>query len=283
MTRKHLESSENNVIALICLATDRHKQGMIRLVVKSIREKGGFSGDIVLFSDTPDPPVRDPRLVPVHVTRFDGIPCYDTEITPPYRFPPTFFKPFMGLYHDFSRYRRLLYMDFDVLVGAPLGPVFDFMETKETLHFSYAARRCWEDAGANFLSPGFDLDKHRDSDVFRSSNTGVCAGIFGLGVTSMEKIFKPWRRRIRKLVEEGLPIGDQIPLNELLLMGTVKGKGFPHEWVDYPFTPMTPYREMRPLKSEDGFIFHHFNPGAARTKLNYMKIFTAFGNITGKG
>ncbi len=263
---------------------------MTRLAMRSLREQGQFNGDVILFTDSPDVfSVAETtgdvsQLVTIdvvgHLARYPGLVDYPRDWA-------RLFKPFMADYFDFSAYNKVIYLDSDILCAAPIEPLFEHM-ADERFYFTFSAWFGWIDASTQpngnhspFLGRNFDLAHLQQSDLPRWSETGVCAGVFGMRSECISQYLMAWKARILAFVAEGITASDQMALNELLLQGDIDGAPFHNEWVSYPMTALVGRSDRRHLgkgsASQTGFILYHFNPLSAELKLKHMRAFRAFG------
>jgi len=260
---------------------------MTRLCILSLREKAGYTGDIVIFTDGvhffDDIPQTNLNIVHINgVEKIRQIPGFAN--CPEYLCAQKF-RVFMTDHYNFKAYEKLIYIDYDVLVSRNISTVFDYISTS-SVYFTYAAQAHWIDKyqkpygqQSPYISSNFKLDTCINSNIFTNSTTGICSGIFGIKTDQMGALFSSWRKRIIQNVAQGIYINDQFPFNELLLEADVHGEPFPDEWIDYPLLPIIKLDDLRNLESTEKYIFHHFNPCKAETKIHYMKIFSAFGHI----
>ena len=271
-------------ILLVCMGHKPSYVEMTKLAVNSLRTKGQYKGDILLFSDHPELfDFADVRMVNV---------CEDEFLS---RFPDLYnpnrhwgllFRPFMGFYFDATEYEQVLYLDIDVLCDRPLAPILSAI-SKFHLHFTYAAAVSWLDESATtldqrspFLTKEFDISLLESSPIAQSSTSGVCSGVFGLYGSNFDDFMAPWRELILYLYKKGNVICDQMAFNECLLQKSIPGVAIPNKWIAYPLWGLVGREDLRDGKSLSGrSILYHFNPMSADIKLGYMKAFIAFGHL----
>jgi len=240
--------AQENVIVLICLGDRNFNVDLTLLSLRSIREVAGYQGDIVLFTDFSR---EIPELVSLNVNRM--------VVTPDGIKDPRNFRIYMHNYYDFGQHDRILYMDFDILVLKKLDSVFKRI-SGDRVYYCYAPLRPWDNYDA--FGANKYIERYGNSPVVRVSPTGVCSGVFGIQSGALVKLLKRWS----KVLDNTPSKNDQHAFNELLVKGGYPCQPFPNEWFEYPLQKP----DARKLKSQDQFIFYHYNPVPNPVKLKHM-------------
>lgn len=237
-----------NLLVLICLGDKNANVDLTILSLRSVREVAKYEGDILLYTDFD-------REIPV----LEQLGVNRLVVPPDSIDDPRNFRIYMNRYYDFSQHKRILYMDFDILVLKKLEPVFKKIE-KDKVYYCYAPKMPWDnwDAfGANEY-----IDKYRKSPVVKISPTGICSGVFGITSAALPKLFKKWAKVLDKTDSKN----DQHAFNELLVKGGYPCQPLPNEWFDYPLQKP----DARNLRSNSHFVFYHYNPVSNPVKLRHM-------------
>ena len=240
--------SHENLVVLICLGDKNFNVDLTVLSLKSIREVSGYQGDILLFTDF-DREV--PELASLNIKRL-VVPADSID-------DPRNFRIYMHRFYDFSQHEKILYMDFDILVLKKLEAVFKRIE-KDKVYYCYAPKMPWD----NFDAFGANayIDKYAKSPVAAISPTGVCSGVFGISSKHLLKLLKKWGKVLDKTESNN----DQHAFNELLVKGGFPCQPLPNEWFEYPLQKP----DARALRSQDHFVFYHYNPVSNPIKLKHM-------------
>lgn len=240
--------AHKNLIVLICLGDRNFNIDLTLLSLRSIREVARYEGDILLFTDFER---SIPELGVLNIKRL--------VVSPDTIEDPRNFRIYMHRFYDFGQHEKILYMDFDILVLKKLDAVFKRIE-KDRVFYCYAPKMPWDnwDAfGANDY-----LSKYQHSPVIKASPTGVCSGVFGITSKALLKLLKKWAKVLDKTASNN----DQHAFNELLVKGGYPCQPLPNEWFEYPLQKP----DARNLKSQEHFIFYHYNPVSNPIKLKHM-------------
>ena len=238
-----------NLIVLICLGDKNFNLDLTMLSLKSLRNIAKYSGDILLFTDFDKP--------------IDGMSELDVErcVVPSDSIAdPRNFRIYMHRYYDFSHHKKILYMDFDILALQKIDVVFKKIES-EKVYYCYAPKMPWDNYDA-FGATSEYINKYQNSPVVRASATGICSGVFGIQSKDLLKLLKKWA----KVLDNTDSNNDQHAFNELLVKGRFPCQPLPNEWFEYPLQKP----DARKLRSQEHFIFYHYNPVSNATKIKHM-------------
>jgi len=241
----------NNVIVLVCMHDRDNNAELLELALVSLRGKSRYKDDIVVFTDF-DRKLKDEDEL--WITRVIVEPGVTED--------PRNFRIHMNRFYDFSRHKKLVYMDFDILVLKNINRVFSYIRTND-IYFTYAPVFPWKNEA--FMTGSY-IDGYLDKDIVKGSATGICSGIFGLRTQGLDNLLGNWQR-----VLQGTPTdNDQHALNEVLIKDMVSSQPFPNEWVAYPFQVRQDSDDRRVFGKKRDFIFYHFNPTNNLEKLRMM-------------
>ena len=240
-----------NAIVLVCLTDSNYNAELLELSLISIRKKARFKGDIIVFTDFTRPlnGEEDYAITRVHI---DKLPSED----------PRNFRIYMNEYYDFSKHKKIIYIDFDILVMSNINRVFDQIKT-DAIYFTYAPYFEWHD---DAFTAGSYIDDYRNTTIVKNSITGICSGIFGIRTHMLDNLLKIWR----KVLEDTPTDNDQHALNEVIVKGMFKAISYPNEWVSYPLQIRNESDDRRVFKKNKHFIFYHYNPYSNETKFQEM-------------
>ena len=241
----------NNVIVLVCMHDRDNNAELLELALVSLRRKSKYKDDIVVFSDF-DRKLKDEDELGINRVIVDQGVTND----------PRNFRIHMNRFYDFSRHKKLIYMDFDILVLKNVNRVFSYIRAAD-LYFTYAPVFPWKNEA--FMTGGY-IDGYLDKDIVKGSVTGICSGIFGLRTQGLDDLLDHWQRVLQSTPTDN----DQHALNEVLIKDMVGGKPFPNEWVAYPFQVRQDADDRRVFDKKRDFIFYHFNPTSNLVKLQMM-------------
>lgn len=239
----------SNLIVLICLGDKNYNVDLTVLSITSIREVARYTGGIVLFTDFDR---EIPQLATMDIERV-VVPSDSID-------DPRNFRIYMHNYYDFSQHENILYMDFDILVLKKIDSVFKKLE-KDLVYYCYAPKMPWENDDA-FGASGY-IEKFRKSPVAKVSPTGICSGVFAIKSKYLTKLLKKWGKVLSKTASNN----DQHAFNELLVKGSYPCRPLPNEWFEYPLQKP----DVRKLRSQDHFVFYHYNPVSNPIKLKHMQ------------
>ena len=250
------ESASNHVVVLVCLYDGNFNAELLELALHSLRKCAGFKGDIVVFTDFTRPLKGEDELAitRIHVDRY---PSED----------PRNFRIYMDDYYDFGGHKKLIYMDFDILVLKNITKAFNFIKD-ESVYFTYAPVFSWEQGA--FMAGGY-IDQYRNTPVVKGSPTGICSGIFGVRIDRLGPLLARWREVLARTPTNN----DQHALNEILVKGMLRARPFPNEWVSYPVQVRSEADDRRIFKKKKDFIFYHFNPVGNDVKYRMMREYLA--------
>ena len=245
-----------NVIVFTCINDRDLNADLLELAITSLRGKGGYRDDIVVFTDF-DRKLRNEDVLRITRVVVDRVVTTD----------PKNFRIYMNRFYDFSRHRKMIYLDFDILTLRNVNRVFSFMRGDE-VHFTYAPVFGWTDTA--FMAGSY-VDQYRDSAVVAASPTGICSGIFGIRTDGLDALLEIWQRTLA-----ATPTGnDQHALNEIIVRGMVRAAAFPNEWVAYPYQVRKDDDDRRVFHKPRDFIFYHFNPVNNQVKFGMMSEYLA--------
>ena len=241
----------NNVIVLVCMHDRDNNVELLELALVSLRRKSKYKDDIVVFTDFDRKLKYEDELAITRVIVDKGV----TE-------DPRNFRIHMNRFYDFSRHKKLVYMDFDILVLKNVNRVFSYIRTND-LYFTYAPVFPWKNEA--FMTGSY-IDGYLDKEIVKGSATGICSGIFGLRTQGLDDLLDHWQRVLQSTPTDN----DQHALNEVLIKGMVGSQAFPNEWVAYPFQVRQDSDDRRGFGKPRDFIFYHFNPTNNLEKLRMM-------------
>ena len=241
----------NNVIALVCMHDRDNNAELLELALASLRRKSRYKDDIIVFTDFDRKLKDEDELAITRVVVEPGI----TE-------DPRNFRIYMNRFYDFSRHKKLIYMDFDILVLKNVNRAFSHMRADD-VYFTYAPVFPWKNEA--FMAGSY-INGYLDKDIVKGSVTGICSGIFGLRTQGLENLLDHWQQVLQSTPTDN----DQHALNEVLIKGMVGGQPFPNEWVAYPFQVRQDSDDRRVFGKKKDFIFYHFNPTNNSVKLRMM-------------
>lgn len=244
-------TSTNNAVVLVCIHDRNYNADLLELAVISLRKKSRYRDDIVVFTDFDRKLKNEEELA---ITRV----VVDAGVTR----DPRNFRIYMNRFYDFSRHKKIIYMDFDILVLKNVNRVFSFIRSDD-IYFTYAPVFPWKHTA--FMAGSY-IDSYLDRDIVKGSVTGICSGIFGLRTKGLDALLDQWRHVLELTPTDN----DQHALNELLIKGMVDSQPFPNEWVAYPFQVRRDQDDRRAFKKDKDFIFYHFNPTSNNVKLMMM-------------
>lgn len=241
----------NNVIVLVCMHDRDNNAELLELALVSLRRKSRYKDDIVVFTDF-DRKLKDE----------DELGITRVIVEPGVTEDPRNFRIHMNRFYDFSRHKKLVYMDFDILVLKNVNRVFSYIRTND-VYFTYAPVFPWKNEA--FMTGSY-IDGYLDKDIVKGSATGICSGIFGLRTQGLDNLLDHWQRVLQLTPTDN----DQHALNEVLIKDMVGSQPFPNEWVAYPFQVRQDSDDRRVFGKPKDFVFYHFNPTNNLEKLRMM-------------
>jgi hypothetical protein len=251
-----VKTASNHVIVLVCLRDVNLNAELLQLSLLSLRRKAGYKGDIVVFTDF-SRRLRDEEDLLIRRVHVDRYPSED----------PRNFRIYMDEYYDFSRHRKLIYMDFDVLAMKNINRAFGYIRDS-AVYFTYAPVFKWSDSA--FMAGAY-IDQYRETSVVKGSVTGICSGIFGVKTSTLPGFLRLWREVLARTPTDN----DQHALNEMIVRGMIEGHAYPNEWISYPVQVRNEVNDCRVFQGRIDPLFCHFNPTDNQTKyqmmLHYMK------------
>lgn len=244
------------VVVLVCLQDRNFNAELLELALHSLRYRGSYRGDIVVFTDFARP-LRGEDELDITRVHVDHYPSED----------PRNFRIYMDQYYDFSVHRKLIYMDFDILVMKNINKAFNAIREK-AVYFTYAPVFPW--AHEAFMAGDY-VSEYRDSAIVKGSVTGICSGIVGLPVELLGNLLKVWREVLERTPSDN----DQHALNEVLVKGMINARAFQNEWVAYPVQVRQDTDDRRAFSARKEPIFLHFNPVDNAVKFQMMSQYMA--------
>lgn len=241
----------NNAIVLVCMQDRDNNADLLELALLSLRNKSKYKDNIVVFTDFERKLNKENEL---SITRV----LVDANVTR----DPRNFRIHMNRFYDFSKHKKIIYMDFDILVLKNVNRVFSYIRSDD-VYFTYAPVFPWENTA--FMAGGY-IEDFRDCEIVKGSVTGICSGIFGIKSQGLDNFLKLWQIMLQSTPTDN----DQHALNEVIVKGMVGGKPFPNEWVAYPFQVRQDSDDRRSFAKNKDFIFYHFNPTSNQVKLGMM-------------
>jgi hypothetical protein len=241
----------DNVTVFVCLHDTNQNADLLELAITSLRRKGGYKDDIVVFTDF------DRRLRNEEGMRITRVLVGESVTRDPRNF-----RVHMNRFYDFSNHRKILYLDFDILVLKNVNRVFSYIRGDE-VYFTYAPVYSWKEPA--FMAGGY-IEQYRDSEVVGGSPTGICSGIFGIRARALDDLLDSWQQTLQATATGN----DQHALNELIVRGRVKGIALPNEWVSYPYQVRQQSDDRRVFTKPRDYIFYHFNPTSNQIKYRMM-------------
>ncbi len=239
------------VVVLVCLQDTNFNAELLELALYSLRKRASYRGDIVVFSDFTRKLRGEDSLdiIRVHV---DQYPSQD----------PRNFRIYMDDYYDFSVHRKLIYIDFDILVLKNMNRAFNAIRG-DAIYYTYAPVFPWD---SEAFMAGAYIDQYRNTPIVKNSLTGICSGIFGVQTAMLGELLETWRKVLKQTPTDN----DQHALNEVIVRGMVKAQPFPNEWVAYPVQVRREADDNRVFSRKKDYIFYHFNPVDNRVKYQMM-------------
>lgn len=244
-------AENKHVVVLVCLQDTNYNAELLELALHSLRRCAQYEGDIVVFTDFARE-LKGEKALRLNRVQITDYPSDD----------PRNFRIFMDKYHDFRPYKKIIYMDFDILVMKNINKAFNFIKD-DSVYFTYAPVFPWENEA--FMAGAY-LNQYKHSAIVKNSPTGICSGIFGLRSTVLGNLLSQWRTVLQRTATNN----DQHALNELLVKEMLRARAFPSEWVSYPVQVRSQSDDKRRFLKKRDFIFHHFNPTDNRTKYQMM-------------
>jgi len=246
-----LMANSKHVVVLVCLQDRNFNAELLELALHSLRKRAGYRGDIVVFTDFTRRLKGEDELA---ITRIhvDSYPSRD----------PRNFRIYMDDYYDFSAHKKLIYMDFDILVLENINRVFNYIKDN-AVYFTYAPVFPWT---SEAFMAGSYIDQYRNTAVVRNSVTGICSGIFGVRTSVLGGLLRLWREVLARTPTDN----DQHALNEVIVKGMVKACPFPNEWVSYPVQVRRESDDRRTFAKKKDYVFYHFNPVDNQVKYQMM-------------
>jgi len=239
------------VVVLVCLQDRNFNAELLEFALHSLRECAGYRGDIVVFSDFTRK-LRGEDTLDITRVHVDRYPSQD----------PRNFRIYMDDYYDFSVHRKLIYLDFDILVLKNINKAFNFIKDN-ALYYTYAPVFPWT---SNAFMAGAYIEQYRNTRVVRNSTTGICSGIFGVQTAMLSDLLRLWREVLMRTPTNN----DQHALNEVIVKGMIKAYQYPNEWVSYPVQVRSDSDDKRAFTGKKDYIFHHFNPVENQVKYQMM-------------
>jgi len=243
--------NHDNAIVLVCLSDTNYNAELLELSLQSIRENSRFKGNIIVFTDFKRELKNEENL---QITRvhIDNLPSED----------PRNFRIFMNGYYDFSKHKKIIYIDFDILVMKNISKVFDEIKS-DAIYFTYAPYFEWH---TEAFMAGSYINDYKNTPIVKASITGICSGIFGIRAHNLDKLLKIWR----KTLEQTETDNDQHALNEVIVKKLFKATAYPNEWTNYPLQIRNESDDRRVFNKKKRFIFHHYNPYTNDIKFQQM-------------
>lgn len=241
----------DNAIVFVCLNDRDQNADLLELAITSLRRKSGYKDDIIVFTDF-DRKLRNEEAL--RITRV----LVEEGVTK----DPKNFRLYMNRFYAFGKHKKIIYLDFDILVLKNVNRVFSYIRGDE-VYFTYAPVYSWTDSA--FMAGAY-IDQYRGSDIVMGSSTGICSGIFGTRTRTLDKLLDIWQRTLQTTPTDN----DQHAFNELIVKGMVKGVALPNEWVSYPYQVRQDSDDRRVFKKPKDYIFFHFNPISNQVKFRMM-------------
>ncbi len=241
----------NNVIVFVCLGDRDFNAELLELALVSLRKKSCYKDNIVVFTDF-NRKLKDED--DLRITRV----IVDKKVTE----DPKNFRIHMNRFYDFSRHKKIIYLDFDILVLKNVNRAFSNIRGDD-IYFTYAPVYPWE--SSSFMAGGY-INDYRDTEIVMGSTTGICSGIFGIRTHVLDNLLDIWQQKLRETPTDN----DQHALNEVIVKGLVSGTPFPNEWVSYPYQVKQDSDDLRVFSKPRDYIFYHFNPISNSVKFGMM-------------
>ena len=245
------KNSTNNAIVFVCMHDRDYNAELLELALVSLRKKSRYKDNIVVFTDFKRKLRGEDEL---RITRV----IVDEEVTA----DPRNFRIYMNRFYDFSKHKKIIYLDFDILVLKNINRAFSYIRGDD-IYFTFAPLFQWADSA--FMAGSY-IGDYRNSEIVKASSTGICSGIFGIRTRALDNLLGIWQNTLQATATDN----DQHALNELIVKDRVGGVPFPNEWVSYPYQVKQDADDNRVFTGDRDFIFYHFNPTNNRTKLMMM-------------
>jgi hypothetical protein len=249
-------SESKYIVVLVCLQDTNFNAELLELALHSLRQCASYRGDIVVFTDFTRK-LRGEEALDITRIHVDRYPSED----------PRNFRIYMDDYYDFSVHKKLIYIDFDILVLKNINKAFNFIKDN-AVYYTYAPVFPWISEAFN---AGSYIEQYKNTPVVTSSITGICSGIFGVPTSMLTELLKVWREVLGRTPSNN----DQHALNEVIVKGMVKARPFPNEWVSYPVQVRNESDDRRVFAKKKDYIFYHFNPVENRVKNQMMNEYMA--------
>jgi hypothetical protein len=224
---------------------------LLELALVSLRQKSRYKDSIVVFTNFKRKFKDEDSL---NITRV----VVDEHVTK----DPRNFRIYMNQFYDFSQHKKIIYLDFDILVLKNVNRAFSHIRGDE-IYYTYAPVFPWTDNA--FMTKGY-IESYRNSNAVKGSTTGICSGVFGIRTKNLDGLLSLWRKTLEATPSDN----DQHALNELIIKDTIQASPYPNEWIAYPFQVKQDSDDNRIFTGNKDFIFYHFNPTNNQTKLQMM-------------
>lgn len=244
-------SDSKYVVVLVCLQDRDFNAELLEFALRSLRQCAGYRDDIVVFSDFTRK-LRGEDTLNITRVHVDSYPSQD----------PRNFRIYMDEYYDFSAHKKLIYLDFDILVLKNINRAFNHIKDN-AVYYTYAPVFPW--TAEAFMAGGY-IDQFKHTAVVRNSITGICSGIFGVRTGMLGALLNLWREVLMRTPSNN----DQHALNEIIVKGMIKAHPFPNEWVSYPVQVRRESDDKRVFTKKKDYVFYHFNPVENRIKYQMM-------------
>jgi len=255
--------SDSKYVVVLCLQDTNFNAELLELALHSLRQCASYRGDIVVFTDFTRK-LRGEDTLGITRIYVDRYPSED----------PRNFRIYMEDYYDFSVHKKLIYIDFDILVLKNINRAFNYIKDN-AVYYTYAPVFPW--VGEAFMAGGY-IDQYKHTAVVRGSITGICSGIFGVPTSMLGELLKVWREVLQRTPTNN----DQHALNEVIIKGMIKAYPYPNEWVSYPVQVRRESDDKRVFARKKDYVFYHFNPVENRIKYQMMNE-TMAGHVAQRG
>lgn len=208
------------------IAVGPNYEAMAELLITSLRRFGQFDGEVHVIRDISGAIVDYPASA----------------------------KSFIGQTMDLSSFDYVLYLDADVLVTAPIAPLFNCDRLRAFHEYDDLSIEQWP-----YFATG----------LYESGRPGINAGIIVAPAAIWNQTCALWWERLRES-----KLRDQVVLNELIVEGAISFEPLPGPWA----TSTHPSAINRPFSSSTIFLHCHCCVDRLVTMTRFWECISHYGN-----
>jgi hypothetical protein len=187
---------------------------MTDLCIRSLRTWGRYDADIQVLTDGS----WRPGALRAEVVRVP--PLHDPQEI-------KLSKAILSRYVDHGRYRRILYMDTDMLAVADVTPLFDIADD--------AVSGMIEEPFTTMLNPSCGGDILHPGETDEAGRSwGINAGLLCMSAELFPEVMRLWLGSVQEPPNAKNYWADQPFLNRMVLRGHVRFEPYPRYWVEMP-------------------------------------------------